>query len=44
MAISVDLYKQLETRASENDRSVSGELANIIKRAIRADKEKKDEN
>ncbi len=33
VAVSVDLYAVLKERADKNDRSVSGELAHIIKNA-----------
>lgn len=33
VAVSVELYKVLKERADKNDRSVSGELAHIIKNA-----------
>ena len=33
VAVNIDVYKILKNRAEKNDRSVSGELAHIVKTA-----------
>lgn len=33
VAVSIDVYKILQKMAKDNDRSVSGQLAHIVKRA-----------
>ena len=38
VAVNIDVYKILKTRAEKNDRSVSGELAHIVKTATSQEK------